>query len=152
VLTPAGSRRGVLLVAIGLLLLVGATPAEASNRHRYNNGDPILWAHWGDGAGGGPGFVTLADFTGDNWPVYAAAIEWDFAGHLNVIYHYGGCGGHGHCADVRDQDFGVSCNQVGGRFNLERGSNNHATGENSYIRVNTRCNYHSNREQRVITC
>ena len=122
-----------------------AAPAQAD--HRLHG-----WQHWSDGAGGGPGYVTVADFTGSQWPVYAAAIEWDRAASLNMVYQYGGCGGFGHCIGVRSYDFGQSCASFAGYFQPYRNSNGTHFGDDSYVRFNTRCNGHADREQRVVTC
>jgi hypothetical protein len=142
-------RRRTLVATLGTLVLVAcaalAAPAQADHR-LYG------WQHWSDGAGGGPGYVTIADYTGSQWPVYSAAIEWDRAASLNMVYQSGGCGGYGHCIGVRAYEFSQSCATYAGYFQAYGNSNGTHYGDSSYVRFNTRCNDRADREQRVITC
>jgi hypothetical protein len=146
-LTAAAPRRLLLAALLAAVASCAAFAAPAQGSHAFNE----FWAHWGDGAGNGPGYVTIADFTGAQWPVFAAAIEWDRPERLNVIYQSGGCGGFDHCIDVRAEQFAEGCSTVAGRTILVR-DGNHIGGANSRVRLNTRCNDRADREQRVITC
>lgn len=49
----------IAVAAVPVLVLLSTLPssAEANNRHRDIFVNVIHWAHWGDGAGDGPGFV-----------------------------------------------------------------------------------------------
>ena len=43
---------------------------DQNNNNVANCGEPALAAfHWNDGNNNGPGFVTMVDRTGANWPV-----------------------------------------------------------------------------------
>ena len=84
--------------------------------------------------------------------MYAAAIEWDRAASLNMVYQGGGCGGFGHCIGVRAYDFNLTCAQYAGYFKPYLNQAGTHLDEYSYVRFNTRCNGHADREQRVITC
>lgn len=94
---PKIRRRSAVLGALISLFLVSALAAEvvyAGNRIRDGR-------HWADGSLSRE-FVTIVDNTGSAWPVYAAAIEWDKAPKLDVVYQYGSCGGSpGNCIGVK---------------------------------------------------
>jgi len=145
-LISARTKGALVAAAASLTTLLAMALAPAANAgHAYGS-----WVHWSDGAGGGPGYVTLVDYTGDQWPVYSAAIEWDRPDPLNVIYRNGSCGGFGHCVAVRAEQFALACGERAGQTILIR-DGNHLSAD-THVRLNTRCNDRADREQRVITC
>lgn len=142
----AAFRKGAVIVAIVALaapLLV--TDSVAGNR---------LGRHWDDGSLSRE-YVTLVDYTPSGWPVYAAAINWDAAPRLDVVYKYGTCSGsYGHCVDVRlisQSDYGDTCVQSGG-FAYVPGSPHIL--DTAYIRLNTACggSGFDNRDRQALAC
>ncbi len=144
------------IAAVFAVLIAFTAGALADNIERNVGGYKI---HWSDGAGGGPGYVTLVDHTGPRWPVYAAAIEWDYAGHLNVIYRADDCGGNGHCVGVNNYKFEKPCGEVGGKAILVYplfGWPAHLDSDTE-VDLNQRCaddvgEQYADRDRRVITC
>ena len=117
-----------------ILALVTGVAASAL----ASNSSPF---HWGQGDRPRAWF-TIVDHTPEPWPVQAATNEWDFAGRVDVIYRFGGCGGLGHCVPVRTSlsgDFdGVGCNLLRGVF-YRQFNGNHIIPSSARIRVNGRC-------------
>lgn len=140
----------VALIAVGLLL-VTAQLSHAGNT--FSDG-----RHWGQG-GLSREFVTIVDNTSSAWPVYAAAIEWDSAPRLDVVYAYGSCSGSpGHCIGVQVlpmSDFGNNlCQNYGGFAVVNTTSSGHINPDTSYIRFNGNCNTSGfdNRDRRALAC
>lgn len=136
---------GVLLGAMSFTFIVALAPA--SNRSADKG-------HWSDGSGT-RAWVTLVDKTGPNWPVFAAAIEWDNAGRIDVTYRSGDCGGNGHCVSVDTWDPGVGCRTANSSFAYTPAyGGNHLQGD-TFIALNKACatnDNFTNGDRRVITC
>lgn len=59
------------------------------------------YSHWDDNEPGYPrGHAFIQDETGSAWPVYTAAIDWDQASKLDLVYR-SGAGTCGHCVPFR---------------------------------------------------
>lgn len=73
------------------------------------------WAHWGDNEPGFPrGYAYVQDLTGSAWPVYTAAISWDQAPKLDLVYRTG-ANGCAHCFDFDAIAMGgAGCSPVAG--------------------------------------
>jgi hypothetical protein len=155
----AGSRLNVRrLLAVGTvvaLALLLATVASASNIFRDPSDGRIV--HWSDGSRS-QAWVTIVDHTGPNWPVYAPAIDWDNAGHINVTYYSNSCNGNDHCVGVNNFDFNQNCRDRGGNtINVWSHSGQaHMTGD-THIDLNQRCadnvgEQYTDSNRKVITC
>lgn len=56
------------------------------------------YSHWGDNEPGFPrGYAYIQDQTPANWPVYTAAINWDQASKLDLVYQAGTGSCPSHC-------------------------------------------------------
>jgi hypothetical protein len=83
-----------------------AAITRANNIERTNGAAKII--HWTTD-GRNLAWETLVDHTGSNWRVYAAALDWAYAGHVNITYYPNSCNGNGHCVAVNNHDFGQNC-------------------------------------------
>jgi hypothetical protein len=145
-----------LVVCAGAALIqseqAGAENCNTSGVPHSQGGNCIPQAHWSDG-NGSQAWVTLIDNTGSNWLVYAAAIEWDYAGRIDIIYRSSDCGGYGHCVSVNNSHFsGYTCHERPG-YVAPSYSNGHFDGD-TVLRLNQDCvgNGWGDRDRRVITC
>lgn len=137
------------LIAAVLAFAAIVAPSGASNN---------LGVHWSDG-NDNMAHVTLVDGTGPAWPVFAAAIEWDNAGRINVIYRSNGCGGNGHCVNVNAEEFQSGCHNLPAETIIvtQGGGSNHLDGD-TRVRLNNKCKndadhgQHSTQDLRVLTC
>lgn len=97
--------------------------------------------HWSD-EDRARAWVTFVDDTNANWPVSAAANEWDYAGNIAVYYGFRTCGGQGHCVNVdvsRVGPFeGQTCDEFRGITHFDTTPAGHFTADTS-IRFNDRC-------------
>lgn len=101
--------------------------------------------------------MTIVDYTPSGWPVFAAAISWDAAPRIDIVYRYGSCGPLGHCIGVRlTSTWPYTCAQSGGYAVVRpmSASNSHIDPDTSYIRVNDRCGGSSwtNRDRQALAC
>lgn len=138
------------LTTLALVLLVAV--AYATNR--ISDG-----RHWGEGNLSRE-YVTIVDHTGPKWPVYSAAIKWDEAPRIDIVWKADTCSGsYGHCIGVRvisADDYGYSCTTSGGFAVVARisSTNNHIDEDESYIRFNGDCgrDAFTNRDRRALAC
>jgi hypothetical protein len=142
------------IVAAGsvIALVISALAADmVSGTNRLPGGQ-----HWGDGSLSRE-YVTIVDYTPSGWPVFAAAINWDAAPRIDIVYRYGSCGSPGHCIGVRlTSTWPYTCAQSGGYAVVrpQSASNNHIDPDTSYIRFNDRCGGSSwtNRDRQALAC
>lgn len=73
------------------------------------------FGHWDDNEPGYPrGYAFIKDTSAAAWPVYTAAISWDQAAKLDLIYQTG-AGGCGHCVPFESVAMGgAGCSPVAG--------------------------------------
>lgn len=116
-------RRTAAALAVLATAFLALAIGSASATNRLNPND-----HWSDGSGN-TAWVTLVDKTGPNWPVGAAAIEWDNAGRIDVIWRLDTCGGFGHCVSVDKWDPGVGCRTPNSSFASLSNSSGHLDGD-----------------------
>jgi hypothetical protein len=138
----AGSAIAVVVSALAVDIGTGS--------HRLPGGQ-----HWGDGSLSRE-YVTIVDYTPAGWPVFAAAINWDSAPRIDIVYRSGSCGSPGHCIGVRlISDYPYTCAQSGG-FAVVRpqSGSTHINPDTSYIRFNDRCgnNNWTNRDRQALAC
>lgn len=155
--TPLLTTLGVVVAAAAAVYL--ALPTGVSSASNCISVDFYLHppspcddrTHWSDGSGS-TAWVTLIDRTPAQWPVLAAALEWDNAGRLDIIYRSNDCGGYGHCTEVRSSPFANdSCQQNPGFVNPGF-SNDHFDG-NTFVRFNDHCiNAWTQQNRRVVVC
>jgi hypothetical protein len=146
------SRAAVLAVLTVVTSAAIATEGHATNRLPGGQ-------HWGQGNLSRE-YVTIVDYTPSQWPVYAAAIKWDEAPKIDVVYQYGGCAGsYGHCIGVRvmaEGEYPYTCAQSGGYAVVTpySSSNNHIDPDRSYIRFNHACggSNWTDRDRRALAC
>lgn len=149
--SKAAFRRGVVIVAV-VALAAPMLVAESLADNRLSGG-----RHWGDGSLSRE-YVTIVDYTPSGWPVYAAAIKWDEAPRLDVVYQYGTCSGsYGHCIGVRlisQSDYGYTCLESGGFAYVPAQSGSSHISDSAYIRFNSACGSSSftNRDRRALAC
>jgi hypothetical protein len=93
---------------------------------------------------------TSSTTRGDAWAVYAAHLEWDNAGHIDVDYHADNCGARKHCVGVDSYFFGTGCQHRAFWVGTEQ-ANNHF--DDAAIRLNAECKAnHTYPELRAIVC
>jgi hypothetical protein len=134
-----------LLTLVGLAtFLLQPLPAYASHAI---GGD----YHWSDGSQP-RAFVTIADFTPSGWPVNAATSTWGTEPNIDVYYTFGGCGGTGHCVDVRLKNMAQTCNNTRGVTTVYR-DNGHYTAD-TIVRFNDACSssQFTNTNRRSVAC
>ncbi|MDP9069269.1 MAG: hypothetical protein M3N53_13120 [Actinomycetota bacterium] len=142
---------GILMVLSVSALAIDAVYAT----NRISDG-----RHWGQGSLSRE-FVTIVDNTDSKWPVYAAALKWDEAPKIDVVYKYGTCSGsYGHCVGVgvisaSQYPYG-GCLDSGGYAVVSpySSSNNHINPDESFIRFNGDCgrDAFTNRDRRALAC
>lgn len=139
------ARSAMIGVVLGLLVSpLLPLSAQASNNLGGAN-------HWSDGSQP-RAYVTISDFTPSGWPVLAATNTWATEPNIDVYYNFGGCGGTGHCVDVRLKNMAETCNQLRG-FMDPAYSNGHYS-QDSIVRFNDACSasQFTNQNRRSIAC
>ncbi len=153
--TTRRGRKAAILGAMVALCASALAPDLVSATNRISDG-----RHWGQGNLSRE-YVTIVDYTDSKWPVYAAAIKWDEAPKLDVVYQYGTCSGsYGHCIGVRvtpanEYPYGGCLNSGGYAVVTPYSStNNHIDPDRSYIRFNGDCgrDAFTNRDRRALAC
>lgn len=144
-----GSMRRVAWVGGLLGLILAAMPGGAFASNEI--GGPAHWAY----ASNPDAYVTIVDFTGSNWPVYAAAINWDGGStNFDVIYQNGSCNDFGHCVSVDTATQSPACLESGGFAALFLTPAGNHLGSDSYIELNSKCgsSAFSNRDRQALIC
>lgn len=148
--SAAFRRAAVITAVMALAAPMFVTDSVAGNRLSGGR-------HWGDGSLSRE-YVTIVDYTPSQWPVYAAAIKWDEAPRLDVVYQYGTCSGsYGHCIGVRiisQSDYGYTCLESGGFAYVPPQSGSSHISDSAYIRLNSACggSNFTNRDRRALAC
>src|SRR5205085_4953075 len=84
--------KGVVAVAWALLVVAFSSGAASATTH----------GHWNDLETEFPrGYAYIQDLTPAAWPVYTAAIDWDRASKLDLVYR-SGANGCVHCIPFDD--------------------------------------------------